>query len=418
MKVWTINYRILFFVGLTCLTSFGQNVPNYELPELLVTNEGEIIRNTEDWKTIRRPEIVELFENAVYGRVPELEIDISYKLVKMDSNALDGKAIQKEIIVTLSNGDEFLEMNMLLFLPKNVKKPVPVFLGMNFYGNQSIHSSDDITLAKGYIKNNTDFFITENKATDLSRGVRSSRWPIERILDRGYGIVCIYYGDIDPDFDDNFQNGIHRLFYKDNEQPKSNEWGSIAAWAFGLSKAMDYLETDKAINNKKVAVIGHSRLGKAALWAGALDERFAITISNDSGCGGAALFRRKHGETVKKINANFPHWFCDNFHKYDNQEDKLPIDQHMLLSLIAPRPVYVASASEDQWADPTGEYLSLYHAGSVYNLFGLNKFISDRSPEINQPRMIGNIGYHIRSGKHNLTLYDWERYLDFADLHF
>lgn len=413
-----ISKLILIFIGLFCLSGCGQNIPNDALPELLVSNDGIVISNFEDWENIRRPEILELFEKNVYGEIPNKEIDINYKLLKIDNDALDGKAMQKEIIATFSNGKESLEMNMLIFLPKNVKKPVPVFMGMNFYGNQTIHPDLNITITPSYVKNNEDFLITNNKATELSRGVRSHRWPIERILERGYGIVSIYYGDIDPDFDDDFQNGIHKLFYEDGEQPKPNEWGSIATWAYGLSKAMDYLVTDKDIDKNKVAVIGHSRLGKTALWAGAMDKRFAITISNDSGCGGAALSRRRQGETVKKINTSFPHWFCKNFHLYNDKEEDLPVDQHMLIGLIAPRPVYVASASEDQWADPEGEYLSLYHSGSVYNLYGLENLRSDTMPEVNQSQTIGNMGYHIRSGKHDLTLFDWEKYMDFADVQF
>ncbi len=418
MQRTIIGRIILICFGLFCLTGCGQNHQNYQLPELLVSNDGKIISNSEDWENIRRPEILELFETNVYGEIPDKEIDINYKLLKIDNDALDGKAIQKEIIATFSNGKESLEMNMLIFLPKNAKKPVPVFMGMNFYGNQTIHPDPNITITTSYVKNNEDFLITNNRATELSRGVRSHRWPIERILERGYGIVSIYYGDIDPDFDDDFQNGIHKLFYEDGEQPKPNEWGSIAAWAYGLSKAMDYLVTDKDIDKNKVAVIGHSRLGKTALWAGAMDKRFAITISNDSGCGGAALSRRRQGETVKKINTSFPHWFCKNFHLYNDKEENLPVDQHMLICLIAPRPVYVASASEDQWADPEGEYLSLYHSGSVYNLYGFENLRSDTMPEVNQSQTIDNMGYHIRSGKHDLTLFDWEKYMDFADVQF
>lgn len=418
MQRFIISKTILIFFGLHCLVGRGQNISNDALPELLVANDGTVISNSEAWENIRRPEILKLFETNVYGEIPDKVIDISYKLLKIDKNALDGQAIQKEIIATFSNGKESLEMNMLIFLPKKAEKPVPVFLGMNFYGNHTIHPDPNITITPNYVKNNEDFHITNNGATELSRGVRSHRWPIERILERGYGVVSIYYGDIDPDFDDDFQNGIHKLFYEDGEHPKPNEWGSIAAWAYGLSKAMDYLVTDKDIDKNKVAVIGHSRLGKTALWAGAIDERFAITISNDSGCGGAALSRRKQGETVKKINTSFPHWFCKNFHLYNEKEEDLPVDQHMLIGLIAPRPVYVASANEDLWADPEGEYLSLYHSGSVYNLFELENFGSGTMPEIDEPQTIGNMGYHIRSGRHDLTLFDWEKYMDFADVHF
>jgi len=409
---------IFIYFGLFCLTIVAQNHVNYDLPELLISDNGMKIYNSEDWLNIRRPEILELFKNSVYGRVPDTKIDISYSLIKMNANALEGKAIQKEVVITFSNGEESLEMNMLIYLPKITNKPVPMFLGLNFYGNHTIHSDSDITITSNYVKNKSEYFITNNKATALSRGVRASRWPIEEILKRGYGLATIYYGDIDPDFDDGFQNGIHKLFNKKNEIPKPNEWGSIAAWAYGLSKAMDYLVTDKDINKNRVALIGHSRLGKTALWAGALDNRFKIVISNESGCGGAALSRRKQGESVKQINTNFPHWFCKNFHLYNDKEVKLPVDQHMLIALMAPRPVYVASAEKDRGADPIGEYLSIFHAGSVYNLFGLESFQNKNLPEINQARIIGNMGYHIRSGKHDMTLFDWEKYLDFADGYF
>lgn len=393
-------------------------VPNYTLPDPLLTNNGEVISSSQDWEKKRRPEIVELFENEVYGKAPVFPENLEFKLSSIDTAALDNKAIRKEIILIIRNNNKELQLNLLIYLPKDGRQKHPLFLGLNFYGNQTICNDEGITITNNWIGNIKNVKIINHRANESTRGIRAHRWQVKYLLSRGYGLATMYYGDIDPDFYDEFQNGIHPLFYEEGQnKPKPNEWGSIAAWAWGLSRAMDYLETDASIDYKKVVVMGHSRLGKTSLWAGALDQRFAMVISNNSGCGGAALSRRRFGETLQIINRVFPHWFCENFKKYSNNEDNLPVDQHMLIALVAPRPVYIASAEEDRWADPHGEFLSGKNAEPVYKLFGEEGLLIDKMPEVNHP--VGDfIGYHIRSGKHDVTKYDWEQYLNFADKHF
>lgn len=411
LSLLTLVCTALFSAGTHAQTNYDESkVPDYALPALLKTADGSTLQSTNDWEGARRGELLQLFEEQVYGRFPEGEIDFQTEVVD-ESVALDGRAIRKQVRLLFSRKGQQHEVSLLLYLPAAAEKPVPVFVGLNFYGNHTIHADPNILISESWVPNNDRFCIANNRADEVSRGVRAWRWPVERLLARGYGMATIYCGDLDPDFDDDFQNGVHSLFAGEEKAA----WSTISAWAWGLSRAMDYFEQDTQINADQVAVIGHSRLGKAALWAGATDARFAMVISNDSGCGGAALSRRRFGETLADINTRFPHWFCENFKQYNGREDKQPVDQHQLLALMAPRALYVASAQQDEWADPKGEYLSLFHAAEVYRLYDKGVKLSATPPPVNTPVHQVPLAYHIRTGTHDIVRYDWERYMDFAD---
>jgi len=395
-----------------------QKVPKYTLPDPLAMSDGTKVGNAEAWQTKRRPEVLELFRTHVYGRSPiGRPKDMSFKAFDLERGALGGLATRKQVAVKFTAEEDGPGMDILIYLPNAGKKPIPTFVILNFGGNHTINADPAIKLSHSWMRPGSG--VQDNLATEKSRGRASSRFPVEEIINRDYGLATIYYGDIDPDFHDGFKNGVHPAFDKLSDGRRASDaWGSIGAWAWGLSRAVDYFETDDDIDHKRVIVLGHSRLGKTSLWAGAQDERFAIVISNDSGCGGAALSRRRFGETVGRINTSFPHWFCDNFKKYNGNEDDLPVDQHMLIALIAPRPVYVTSADKDLWADPKGEFLSCKHADAVYRLLGVKGLGGDRMPGLDRPVRKGAIGYHVRSGGHNLTRYDWQQFMNFADTHF
>jgi hypothetical protein len=369
--------------------SDAPDMPVYNLPNLLTADDGRKIVTCDDWKRVRRPEILELFRKHVYGRVPATPYQKSFKVANEDPNAMDGAATLKQVDVTITAGEKSLTIHLALFVPNRVAKPVPTFL---LICNRSPENIDP----------------TQKRKSEF--------WPAEEVLARGYGIAAFYNADVDPDKNDGFKDGIHGLL--DGGKRPPDAWGTIAAWAWGASRCMDYFETDKDVARNKVAVIGHSRGGKAALWAGAEDERFTIACSNDSGCGGAALSRRqsKEKETVAKINKSFPHWFNETFKTYNGREEALPVDQHMLIALMAPRAVCVGSADQDLWADPRGEFMSIALAGPVYRLFGKQGLgESLKMPAIGESLHGDGAHYHIREGKHNLTLFDWKCYLDFAD---
>ena len=371
-------------------------VPAYTLPDPLRLSNGDEVKDTVEWINKRRPEILSLFETEMFGKTPDRKIQARYTIVSVDTMALNGMAIRKQVRIEFPSEPKAPSLMLLIYLPKS-QKPVPVFLGLNFDGNHTIINDAGIMVSGAW------------QASTHARGEDSLSWPVKSIVGHGFALATIYYGEIVEDENNGFRNGIQPVFYSPGQtSPKPDEWGAIGAWAWGLSRAMDYLEKDESVDSKKVAVFGHSRLGKTALWAGAQDSRFALVISNNSGCGGAALSKRIFGETVGSINAMFPHWFCGNFKKYNDKEGDLPMDQHMLIALIAPRPVYVTSAQDDLWADPKGEFLGALNANPVYRLFGKEGLPVSVMPPVNSPVM-GTLGYHIRTGPHALTYYDWDQ---------
>lgn len=363
-------------------------VPSYDLPDPLCASDGFLVRSPGEWAP-RRAEIVELFREHAYGRMPGHPDQLRFDVLEEDSHALDGEATLKRIAIESRHEDREHRFHLVLAIPNDRAGPAPVFL------------------------------LLDNRSTATAEAVDQERtefWPLEEALARGYAIAAVGNNEVAPDHEGRYREGVIRLFEGDGSNPRPPDaWGALAAWAWGASRALDYLETDVDVDAGRVAVIGHSRGGKAALWAGAEDERFALVISNESGAGGAALSRRRYGETVARITSAFPHWFAGNFARFGEREDELPIDQHMLLALQAPRALYVASADADLWADPRGEFLALAYSSPVYTLWGDPPIQPADMPPLDQPIGVGRRGYHIRSGSHDLTAYDWARYLDFAD---
>jgi hypothetical protein len=400
-----------------------EKVGPYTLPDPLVKADGRKVTTSEDWINERRPELIRIFEDQVYGKVPQppKPVKPTFHILSEDKQALGGTAIRREVTIEFLDKADAPRINVLVYLPKGpiAAGLVPAFLGLNFGGNHTIHSDPGISLAHGWVPNDPQHGVTDHKPAESSRGSSASRWQVERVLERGYALITAYYGDIEPDYDGGFQNGVRPLFYREGQtRPAADEWGSIAAWAWGLSRMLDALEEVPEIDARRVVLMGHSRLGKAALWAGATDPRFAIVISNESGCGGAALSRRNFGETVLRINTSFPHWFCANFHQYNGREDRLPVDQHELIALIAPRPVLICSAAEDLWADPKGEFLAALGASPVYKLLGTDGLSATVMPAPEHGQLtISTLGYHIRLGKHDVTAVDWNAYMMFAHKH-
>ncbi|AKD58308.1 glucuronyl esterase domain-containing protein [Spirosoma radiotolerans] len=415
--------RLLFCLAVALLTGHFTNgqvaesvynydetkVGTYKLPNPLINASGKAIKTRAEWAT-RRIELLQLFAENVYGKTPKQTVRLRFQTTSVDSSALNGLAIRKLISIKFVDYPKLPSIDVLLYVPKG-RKAAPVFLGLNFCGNHCVTTEADLPLSTRWMMSGTGDVSVNNKATEKARGMQERRWPISMILKRGYAVATAYYGDLEPDYPEGWHAGIRSVL---GDTTRADNWGAIGAWAWGMSRILDYLQTDPAIDAKRVISIGHSRIGKAALWAGAQDDRFAAVIANESGEGGAALSRRWYGETVERLNISFPHWFCERYKTYNKRVDDLPVDQHELLALVAPRPLYVASADGDQWSDPKGEFLGAAYTTPVYALYGKVGLGTTTFPAVNQP--IGQtVRYHDRTGKHDVMNYDWEQYLRFAD---
>jgi hypothetical protein len=404
---------------LSCFAANGQTaIPanydealagGYTLPDPLVLANGKKVRDAATWNKQRRPEILQLFETNMHGRSPGRPAGMTFDVFDKGTPALDGKALRRQITVYFSADKAGPKMDVALYLPAAARKPSPVLLCLNFSANSN--TVDDPGLKPGEV------WSRDKKKVPASSGRSFGKLKLDNFLAQGFGVAAIYYGDIEPDFPGGAPYGVRGMFLKPGEtEPAPDEWGAIGAWAWGLSRAMDYLETDQGVDAKRVAVMGVSRLGKTVLWAGAHDTRFAMVIASCSGEGGASLSRRNYGETIKHLNTNFGYQFSGNYQKFGDHVDQLPVDAHMLLTLIAPRPVYLQTGDEDKWSDPKGEFLAAVAAEPVYRLLGKQGLGTDEMPPAGQPIM-HTIGYHMHAGKHGTVPSDWDQYLKFMEMH-
>jgi hypothetical protein len=385
---------------------------NYTLPDPLVLSNGKPVRDAKTWNEKRRPEIVKLFEENEYGRAPGRPPAMTFDVLDKGTPAMGGKALRKQVTIHFSADPAGPKEDMVIYLPPNATKPVPLVLTLNFSPNSSIFDDPEIRLGEMWSR--------DKKKVPATRGGGLGRLNIDKIVAAGFGVAGIYYGDIDPDFLGGATLGARSLYLKPGQtEPAADEWGAIGAWAWGLSRAMDYLETDKSVDARHVAIFGVSRIGKTVMWAGAHDPRFAMVIASCSGEGGAALSRRNYGETIAHLTAptRYPYQFAANYGNYAQHVDQFPVDAHMLIALIAPRPVLLQTGDSDMWSDPKGEFLAAVAAEPVFKLLGKQGLGITQMPEAGQP-VFHTIGYYMHAGGHGSQPADWDQYLKFLQMHF
>lgn len=387
--------------------------PDY--PDPLTKFDGSKVTTKDAWAA-RRAELKELFQHYMYGRQPDAPAKVEAVVLHEDKQAFGGKGTLREVELRFDifGKSNPLPIRLLVAVPNGRPGPVPVFVGTNFEGNHALTDDPKVRLPDVWQYSNRKG-VKDNKATDAGRGTAKAVWPLETAIGRGYAVATFYPGDLQPDRA-KVNEGFRAILPKPDGGPKGDETATIMTWAWGVSRAVDYLTTRPEIDAKRIAVVGHSRLGKTALVAGAFDDRIALAIPHQSGCGGAGPSRHSDpkAETVKQINTSFPHWFCGHFKAYNGAPEKLPFDQHCLVALCAPRPVLFTNAVEDAHANPAGQFQVLKHASPVYELLGVEGLKADRMPEPGK-LVDSRLGYFIRPGKHSMTPDDWQVYLTFAD---
>ena len=387
-------------------------VGTYTLPDPLTLLSGKPVRDARTWFDKRRPEIVKLFEENQFGRAPGRPAGLSFDVFDKGTPAFEGKATRRQVTVYFDKDKSGPRMDLLLYLPANAKGQVPVLLNAGFTAN-------NLMVKDPRVKEGSTWNAQLKQRVPATKGNNFGGINAVRLIESGFGAATVNYADIDPDSLGAVAYGVRSLYLKPGQtEPAPDEWGSIGAWAWGLSRAMDYLETDAGVDAKRVGLFGLSRLGKTVLWTAARDTRFALVIASCSGEGGAALSRRNYGETIKHLTepTRCPYQFAANYSKYADQVDQFPVDANMLLALIAPRPVLLQTGDTDRWSDPKGEFLAAVAAGPVYKLLGKQGLDTTQMPAAGQPIM-HTIGYYMHAGGHGILPPDWDQFMKFLQMH-
>lgn len=387
-------------------------VGTYTLTDPLKLNNGKPVRNAKTWYSKRRPQIEEFFETQQYGRDPGRPAAESFEVTDKGTPALDGRAIRRQVTISFSKDETWPKIHLLIYLPVNAKKPVPMFFTISFVAPQDAVDDPGITPVMVWDPK------TNTKIEPVRRG-NFGHINVNALLDAGFGVATYYYGEVDPDYAAGFSNGIRAKYLKPGQTERAaDDWGAIAAWAWGMSRVEDYFETDKDIDARRVAIHGVSRLGKTVMWAGAHDQRFAAVIASCSGEGGAALSHRDYGETIAHLTAptRYPYQFAANYAKYAGFPDKAPMDANMLIALVAPRPLLLQTGNTDYWSDPKGEFLAEVAAGPVYKLLGKDPLDTNVWPQAKQP-IFHDLAYYMHDGGHGMVPTDWDIYIQFLKMH-